>query len=150
MAQTTISTCQKAMRVYGVVAYVKKQHRRVPGVIELRFDHLMLPNGRSLPVNGRLIGLDNVSVMRRDDGEYVAASDQRGNTTVFVATSQSTSVIVALQTRRPIEDSMIGGLLSAALDPSERSRLARDVELRQGTPMGLRLYDSVIIPRDDQ
>jgi hypothetical protein len=135
-------------KVYGTVAYVKRQHRRVPGVIELRFDHMTTPNGRSLPINGRLYSLDDTSVTRSHDGDLIAAKEQRNNTVVFVAYDNHESWIVSLPTERPLRDSEIPNLLGQALEASQRSRLAHDVELRAGTPMGLRLYGSLVIPRD--
>jgi len=135
-------------KVYGTVTYVKRQHRRTPGVVELRFDHMTLPSGRNLPINGRLYSLDNASVTRSDNGELVAAREQRNNTVVFVAYDNHESWIVSLPTERPLRDSEIPNLIGQALEASQRSRLAHDVELREGTPMGLRLYGSLVIPKD--
>jgi len=135
-------------QVYGTVTYVKRQHRRTPGVVELRFDHMTLPNGRNLPINGRLCSLDNASVTRSENGELIAAKEQRNNTVVFVAYDNHESLIVALPTERPLRDSEMTTLLGQALETHQHNRLARDADLREGTPMGLRLYGSLVIPRD--
>jgi len=137
-------------KAYGTVTYVKRQHRRTPGVVELHFDHFMLPSGRSLPINGRLYGLDDASVSRTADGVLIAAREQRNDTMVFVAYDNHESLIVALPTQRPLRDAEMTSLLGQSLEKSQHNRLARDAELREGTPMGLRLYGSLIIPRDDR
>lgn len=137
-------------QAYGTIVYVKRQHRREPGIVQIRFDHLLLPNGRTVPVNGQLIGLDDLSVMRDQDGELRSKGDQRGSTSAFLATGEESAMVVAFPTRRPLQDGMIGGMLQTTLDANQRARLARELDLHRGTPMGLRLYDNLVIPKSDK
>ena len=132
-------------QVYGTVRYVRKQHRRSPGVIELNFDHMILPNGRSLAVNGRLMAMDDQSIAHRDDGVIVAKGAQRSERVVWAG--YETGIIVGLPTNRPLQDSIVDGLLNSALGTG-RYRLARDVVVKQGTTIGLRLYEALVIPDD--
>jgi len=138
----------RGTQAYGTVVYVKRQHRRDPGVIQLRFDHLVLPSGRNLPVDGRLTSLDDLNVMRHGDGRLTAKESQRNDVSVFIAYGPQSSLIVALPTERPLQDRTVSGMLATTLDANQRSRLAHDLDLHRGTPMGLRLYESLIIPRD--
>lgn len=135
-------------QVFGTVLFVRRQVHRDPGVIQLRFDQLVLPNGRKLPVNGKLSGMDEMSAMRVDGGRLEAKNPERNNTMVFVANGPETALIASFQTERPLGDGMIHNLLAASLDASQRTRLAYNAELPRGTRMGLRLYDGLVVPRD--
>jgi hypothetical protein len=135
-------------QVFGTVSFVRRQVHRDPGVIQLRFDHLVLPNGRTLPVNGKLSGVDDVSAMRTEGGRLVAKNPERNATMVFVADGPDTALVVGFPTDRPLGDGMIHNLLTASLDANQRTRLAHNAELPRGTRMGLRLYDGLIVPHD--
>jgi hypothetical protein len=135
-------------QVFGTVVYARRQVHRDPGVIQLHFDHLVLPNGRTIPVNGRLCGIDDTNAMRSDGGWLVAKNPERNNTMVFVAYGQDRALIVSFPTNRPLGDGMIHNMLTASLDASQRMRLARNAELSAGTRMGLRLYDGLVIPHE--
>jgi len=137
-------------QLFGKVEYVKRQVHRDPGVIQVQFDHLMLPNGHRLPVNGKLIGLDEVNVMHSDNGRLVAKNSQRNATMVFVSDGEHTNLVVAFPTDRPLGDGMIHEMLHASLDASQRARLARNAEIHSGSRFGLRLYDRLIIPHDGE
>jgi len=137
----------RGTQIYGTVSYVRPQHRRSPGVMELKFDHLILPNGRSLAVNGHLIGMDSESIARRDDGTIAAKSSERADHVVYVG--YEAGVIVPLSTERPLSDANIDQFLTASIG-LRRYRLAKDVEVKAGNEIGLRLYENLIIPNDER
>jgi len=133
--------------VSGWVEYVRPRRGDDPGVIELAFDHLTTPNGHSYPVSGRLASLDNREVVRRN-GSIVARGSQ-GDHMVFTGYGAGAGLILGLQSHRPIEDAIIGGLLGAAIDSSRRrGNQAHNVELTPGTQFGLRLYRPLSFPHD--
>jgi len=134
-------------QAYGSVSYVRHQNGRDPGVIELSFDHLVLPNGRNLPIVGRLVGMDNASVRRLGNGTFMAVSAVRHDRMVFTGYGPTTGLIVGFEGKNVSADVQVGRLLQGALGIQQRSQRAHDVELVPGTQFGFRLYQPLAVPR---
>jgi len=132
---------------YGSVTYVRQQHGRDPGVIELSFDHLTLPNGRNLPLNGKLFDLSSWGTHRNSNGPMIANSGPRHDHTMFTGYGAGVGLIVGFAFKRPLEDALIGGLLGSAVRPEKRVLKPSNVELRPGTKIAIRLYGDLQIPR---
>ncbi|MDR3692935.1 MAG: stalk domain-containing protein [Fimbriimonas sp.] len=136
-------------QVFGHVSYARRRRGDSPGVLELQFDRLVTPRGVSYPVAGRLIGLDNDSVVRVRSGALVARSKQRDDRVAFAGAGAGIGLIIGLHDHRPIEDAAIGGLLGAVLGSKHVDRKqTRDVDLNSGTRFGLRLHQKLVIDRD--
>jgi len=138
----------KGTQVFGSVTYVRKQREHQPGVIELTFDHLVMPNGESLAVDGRVIGLDAHVVTRKTNGATMARNSSHTGRVVFAGYGVGSGIIVGIHTKEPIEDGQVGELLREATSATQRELQVRDVELRPGTGIGLRLYHELKIPRN--
>ena len=132
---------------YGSVSYVRPQHGRDPGVIELTFDHIMLPNGRNLPLNGRLFDAHGWGNHSMPNGPMMADSTPRHDHTMFTGYGAGIGLIVGVATKRPLEDALIGGLIGSAIRPEKRNIKPSNVELRPGTKVAFRLYSDLKIPR---
>ena len=134
-------------QVFGSVTYVRRHRDRQPGIMELTFDHLVLPNGRSIPVEGRVIGLDANSVTRRTNGATMVRNMPQTGRVVFAGYGEGSGVIVGIHTKVRLAHGMIDELLDSATNTRQRELQSRDVELRPGTGIGLRLYEELKVPR---
>ena len=132
---------------FGSVAYAHPRDRVNPGVIELRFDHLVLPNGRNLPVFGQLIGLDNLSVRRLPNGTFVAVSTERHDRVVWSGSGPGPGLVIGFHVGHKVADIELGGLLSGAMRMQPQRPQLHDVELVPGNKLGIRLYQDLAIPR---
>ncbi len=137
----------KGTEVVGSVTFVRRQHDRQPGIIELTFDHLVLPDGQNLPVDGRLIGLDANSVTRKTNGATMSRNTPQTGRVVFAGYGVGSGLIVGIHTKDHLEEGTIGGFLEGTLSARQREQQLRDVELRPGTGIGLRLYEELKVPR---
>jgi hypothetical protein len=127
-------------KIEGDVRSAIPQQGRDPGVLELSFQRLRLPNGRSYPIQGSLIGLDNKSVTRADDGRLVAKTAHRTDRLTYVGYGAGAGLIVGLLTRHPLEDVLLGGGLGYLFGALQKGGSEpRDVELKPGTEFGVRL-----------
>jgi len=124
----------------GSVSSAKPKAGSDPGVLELKFDQIITPDGRRILVDGRLIGLDDKSVTRERGGALVAKDSTRNDRVAFAGYGAGAGLIVGLLTNRPIEDTVLGGLLGFAVGSAQKQRQVNDVSLDRGTQFGMRLH----------
>jgi hypothetical protein len=123
-----------------------------PGVLDLAFTRLRLPDGRSYPIDGSLIGLDNSSVHRTSDGRLIATPSKKNNRLTYVGYGAGAGLIAGILTKHTLEDTLLGGglgYLFGALSPGQRSNV-RDVTLKPGTQFGVRLDRSVALNTNEE
>lgn len=137
--------------IEGVVEQARSQRDTHPGVLQLSFRRIRTPNGRSYPIDGSLIGLDNSSVQRDSDGKLIAKPDHKKDQLTYVGYGAGAGLLVGLLTKHPLEDTILGGGLGFLFSTLERSHSnPRNVVLKQGTEMGVRLDNRVSIASYDE
>jgi hypothetical protein len=127
-------------RVEGVVRMARPHRDNDPGVLDLEFRRLKLPSGESYPIEGSLIGLDNKSVRKTSDGKLIATPDHTNKRLTYVGYGAGAGLIVGALTKHTVEDTLIGGGLGYLFGALEKGHSqARDVNLKSGTEIGVRL-----------
>ena len=118
-------------RIRGVVTYVQPATRSQSGVIEVDFDRLILSDGTSFPIQGRLTSTDAAERRQIDSmaNQRVVLVGGRGGIGAAIAgagsQSQSTSGILGV----------LGSLLSEG----------RNVSVPAGTPLAVQLEQAVVL-----
>lgn len=127
-------------KVDGLVTGARPQRDKDPGVLEISFQRIRMPDGRSYAIDGSLIGLDNKSVDRRPDGRLVAKPSHKNDRLTYAGYGAGAGLVVGLLTRRPVEDAVLGGLLGYGFSALQKGHSdARDVVLKPGTELGVRI-----------
>lgn len=127
-------------KVDGLITGVRPQRDKDPGIIEVAFQRVRLPDGHSYAIDGSLIGLDNKSVDRRSDGRLIAKPGHQNDRLTYAGYGAGAGLIVGLLTKHPLEDSALGGLLGYGFGALQKNHSnARDVVLKPGTEMGVRI-----------
>lgn len=135
----------KDARIEGRVIDVQAKKDKDPGVLGLSFDRIRMPDGRSYPIEGSLIGLDNKSVDKKSDGTLVAKPGKRNDTLKYVGYGAAAGVLVSILGNRgriTIENILLGAAAGFGVDAllkSQQPKEARDVVIKSGTEMGVRL-----------
>ena len=133
-------------KVEGVVRLARPQRDKDPGVLDVSFQRLRMPDGRSYAIEGSLIGLDNKSVDRQSDGRLVAKPNHKNDRLTYVGYGAGAGLIVGLLTKHALEDTLIGGGLGYLFGSLQKGHTdARDVVLKPKTEMGVRLDRQVSI-----
>jgi len=134
-------------RVEGRVVSAVPRSGDKAGVVELDFNRIVMPDGKTVPIDGSLISLDNRNVVRNENGMLVATAQARkDNRMVYAGYGAGAGLIVGLLTKRPLESLAIGGILGYIAGSIEQSqRRANDVTLQPGTKFGVRLDQSVAL-----
>lgn len=131
---------------YGSVTYVRRRDSRYPGAIELGFDHLVMPNGRHIPVSGKLIGLDSGSVTHLRNGMIVARENERNEHAMFTGYGAGPGLVIGFSNNGAAAEIALSRRLQARLGMRPHVDQMRDVELGPGTQLGLVLYQNLNVP----
>ena len=147
--------------VEGVIRAAKQKEGKEAGYLDLAFRRIILPGGRAYDIDGAVIGLDNKSVDKKSDGRLVAKSGRKNNRLVYAGYGAGAGALVGLLGggKLKLNNILIGGALgylAGTLDKGKQE--PRDVVLKQGTEMGVRLDRFVSVsasttayrPRDDE
>ncbi len=117
-----------------------------PGMVEMDFGRIVMPDGRTMNIDGSLIALDNKNVARNENGVLVASSSSKDNKMVYAGYGAGAGLIVGLLTKRPIESTLLGGILGYLAGTLEQQqRRPNDLTLQPGTKFGVRLDQSTAV-----
>lgn len=138
-------------RIDGYVDDVRRHEGNQPGMLALSFRRIRLPDGRTYLIDGALIGLDNKSVERTSDGRLVATPGHTDKRWTYVGYGAGAGLLVGLLTKHTFEDLLIGGGLGYLFGSLQKSHeTARDVVLKSGTELGVRLDREVALNNMDE
>jgi len=127
-------------RIEGHVVTARPRRGEQPGILELAFDKIRLPDGVAKPIDASLIGLDERSISTRGDGTLVARGNLQDDRIVYAGYGAGAGLLVGVLTRRPLENAVLGGILGYAIGTATRpSGRPTDVDLQPGTRFGVRL-----------
>lgn len=132
----------------GVVREARPQRSNEPGVLDLDFTRMRLPNGRSVAFDGSLYSLDSGNVRTNSDGTLIAKNTSKDNRLVYAGYGAGAGLLVGLLGggKVRIENVLIGGALGALVGQFEKpSRRPSNVTLREGTKIGVRFNESVAL-----
>lgn len=115
--------------VEGVVRSVQPyQDSKHPGTLDLDFRRIRFSDGRSIPIQASLIGLDSKSVEKRN-GRLVAKSGHANDRLTYVGYGAGAGLLVSLFTKGTLRDTLIGGGLGYLFGSLQKGNNARDVTL---------------------
>lgn len=142
-------------KIEGHVAAVHaRKSNSNPAILDLSFDRMRFPNGRSVKIDGSLISMDDKYVRTNDNGVLVArnsASNAAGNDQrmVYAGYGAGAGLLVGVLTKRPLEGAILGGALGYILGQVKKdqgqAQASDNVTLSPGTEMGVRLNRDVTV-----
>jgi len=130
-------------RIEGRVQGARPRHGDEPGVLELVFTRIMLPNGQNVPISGRLIGLQDSQVERGPKGILRATGGQER--TAYAGYGAGAGLVIGLAAKKPIEGAIAGGILGLIAGSIRDHSNPRNVELQPGTEFGVRVLQTVTL-----
>jgi hypothetical protein len=137
--------------VEGHVAEARPKKGDEPGVIDLAFDRIRLPNNASFPLDGSLYSLEENQVERDDDGVLKAKNRKQDNRVVYAGYGAGAGLLVGLLSngRISLEKALIGGVLGGLIGQFEKKKpTPSDVKLASGSRLGLRLNKDLALKID--
>lgn len=135
-------------KVEGTVKEAQAKEGKDPGLLDLQFDRLLLPNGDTFKINGSLASLDSKDVSTASDGRLVAKKSSKNNRMTYLGYGAGVGLLVGIlgghDTGDLLKDALIGaglGYLAGSVNTSS----THDVALKEGTELGVVLADKVVV-----
>jgi hypothetical protein len=131
-------------RVEGTVSGVTKRSGDNPGVLDLRFNTAILPDGSRVRISGDPISLDNDSVVNTDGRVVATGKAQKGNSLKVIGIGAAGGFVIGRVLKK---DGALPAILGAAggflYDRLAGKNKAADARVAAGTKMGVRLRSAV-------
>jgi hypothetical protein len=125
-------------RILGVVDMARPRSGDEPGALRLQFTQFRLPNGKTYPMVGRLIALDDHSVIRTRDGRLVAKPTRSNEPLTYMGYGAGAGFVLGAITGRPVRGTIVGGAIGGLIGAIAGSHpRVHDVVLNPGTQMGV-------------
>jgi len=135
-------------KVEGHIAAIHPKRGDEPALLDLAFDRLVFPNGRTVRIDGTLTSLDSKYVTRDANGVLVArnngGTDQR---LVYAGYGAGGGLLLGVLTNKPLEGALVGGVLGylfGQVQKDQRNKVT-DVTLQPGTQMGVHISRDIAI-----
>jgi hypothetical protein len=119
-----------------------------PGTLELAFDKLILPNGKSVRIEGSTYSLDGKELEKNEDGVMIAKNKKQDNRAVYAGYGAGAGILIGLldNGRLDLGKALLGGLLGLGVGSVEKPKeKPTDVVLKKGMALGVRLNHSVAL-----
>lgn len=132
-------------KIWGRVTSVKRAQRRSPGTIDVSFNSVVLPNGRTAVINGSLSSLQADDVNADNEGT-VKGTGNRKRDAVFIGGGAATGALIGAIAgggKGAGIGALIGGGLGTAARVYEKEK---DAEVKSGTEFGVILNQSARLP----
>ncbi len=84
----------RGTKIEGVVSAVQQAGNGQPGMLDLAFRDVLLPNGQRVNVEGSLISLDEKMVMQTSDGHLVARDKKSNDRLKFIGIGAGVGLIL--------------------------------------------------------
>ncbi len=128
-------------KVQGYIRSVQPKKDKNPGVLDIAFNKVVMPDGRSYSIDGSLISLDNKSVQKDSQGRLIAKKAHKTDRLTYVGYGAAGGAIIGLLTSRKhiFEDAALGAAAGYVLGALDKSKQPNDVKLKSGTQLGVRL-----------
>jgi len=133
-------------KVEGVVSEAQPRNGGNPGVLDLDFRNVVLPDGNRVPLRGELIALDNESVTSTSQGRIMARSNARSNSDrlkVIGIGAGAGFLLGRVLKKDGILPTILGGVGGLLYDMQKNKDKAREAVLPANTEFGVRLNSSL-------
>jgi hypothetical protein len=138
-------------KIEGHIAAIHPKRGDDPAIIDLAFDRLVFPNGRTVRIDGTLTALDNAHVTQDANGVLVARNSGSTSSTdqrmVYAGYGAGAGLLVGVLEKKPLEGAVLGGVLGYILGQVKHNeqKTTTDVTLQPGTEMGVRMNRDIAV-----
>ena len=132
-------------KVEGVVTEAQPKRGDEPGVLDLSFRGVVLPDGTRVAITGDLASLDNDSVTTNANGRLIAKGSGKSNKLKVIGIGAGVGYIIGkvLLKKNGALSAVLGGLGGLIYDSQKNKNKAAEASVPAGTAIGVRLNSAV-------
>ncbi|HTQ08912.1 MAG TPA: copper amine oxidase N-terminal domain-containing protein [Fimbriimonadaceae bacterium] len=130
----------RGAKIEGHVAACRPRRGSEPGILDLSFDRIQFPDGRTQRIDGSLISLNDRYTSKCENGIIVARERNGGNRMVYIGYGNGSGMLVNVQTNQPVTGPVYRSeynYIVGQVNPDRRQ--AWNITLPSGTELGIRL-----------
>jgi len=127
-------------RISGVVSEAQQAGGGQPGMLNLAFREVVLPDGHRISTEGSLISLDEKTVKQTSDGRLVVRNKSNNDQLKFIGIGAVGGYLLGKLTKHTLEGTLLGaaaGYLYSEYD--KKNAKPTDVSVAAGTEFGVQL-----------
>jgi len=126
-------------KIRGIVSDVQRAGDGQPGMLDLAFREVLLPDGRQVNIEGSLVSLDEKTVTQ-SDGHLVVRDRQSNDRLKFIGIGAVGGLILGRLTKHTVEGTLLGAAAGYLYSEYDRKRAQpRDVVVAAGTEFGVEI-----------
>jgi hypothetical protein len=129
-------------KLEGLVTQARPADKRNPGVLALRFDTAITPDGARVPLRGDLVSLDQSGVTQTG-GRLVANGARKNDNLKVIGIGAGAGFVLGRILKTDSTLSTVLGAAGGYLFGRSRDKRAQEARLAQNTILGVRLRDGV-------
>ncbi len=125
-------------KINGIVSEVQKAGGGKPGLINLGFRQIVMPDGQAINTQGSLVSLDEKTVQQNADGRLVVRNASKNNQLLFIGIGAAGGYVLGRLTKNTVLGTLLGaaaGYLYSEYD--KKNSAATEVKVAQGTQFGV-------------
>ncbi|MCW3097227.1 MAG: Copper amine oxidase N-terminal domain [Chthonomonadaceae bacterium] len=131
--------------IRGVVTSVRPANGSTPGRIGVDFQSLEMPNGKRIPIAGTPIALNSKNVKTNGNGRLVAKTHSSPNMGSYIGYGAAGGLVVGSLFGKNVIGGLLGSGVGYLLGQNQaKAARNRDVNLKSGTELGVRLDHRVV------
>jgi hypothetical protein len=124
----------------GIVSEAQRADSGQPGMLNLAFNKVVLPDGQGISTDGSLVSLDEKLVQQTSDGHLVVRSTSKNNQWKFIGIGAAGGLVLGTLTKHTVVGTLLGaaaGYLYSEYDKNKSQ--PTDVNVAAGTEFGVQL-----------
>ncbi|MEI6511921.1 MAG: hypothetical protein WCO51_01430 [bacterium] len=132
----------RGTQIEGVIVDRQKANKNHPGMLKLRFERIVLPDGQSENIDATLVNLKNKTT---NSGRIIADRNKK-DVTGAVAFGAVSGLIIGSANHKPVQGLILGAIAGALLGGATQGNTHdyRDIVLKDGTKFGVRIDQRLV------
>lgn len=130
----------RGTKIIGVVSEAQRADSSQPGMLNLAFRTIVLPNGRRIHTDGSLVSLDEKMVKQTSDGRLVVTNKDNKNRLKFIGIGAAGGLVLGKLTKHTVEGTLLGAAAGYLYSEYDKKKIQPgDVSVAAGTEFGVQL-----------
>jgi hypothetical protein len=130
----------RGTKISGVVSEAQMASSGQPGMLNLAFHQVVLPDGHRISTDGSLVSLDEKTVKQTSDGRLVVRNKSNNDQLKFIGIGAVGGFILGKLTDHTLEGTILGAAAGYLYSENNKKKIQpTDVSVAEGTEFGVQL-----------